>query len=304
MSEFNPDDLAAKAPSAEVNEDKKKKQKKKPPKQPSQKTLPLRFNVFWLIPPILAMFVAAWEIQHAEASWALIYDGILYDTIYEDIFRLHKHLSAFNHFPEGVPIVMAIIGVWVYKRNFRSSIGVFLIALALASSASAIGKELFGRARPHISIRMEADKRQHEMWEHMENFPNAPLKMEAGDYWLGIPFPKFWDRPWFRGDFSSFPSGHAVSAFVFAFWLSLVFGRLKWLWYFAAVGTCFARVRFRRHYPGDVIAGAALGWLFAYVIFCHPLPARLGLWAQKKVEGIIGTGPDPYPPDDGFYLRP
>lgn len=270
------------------------KRPKKPRRRKDGPRLPLRFNILWLLPPLLALIFVAWEVQHAATTWAIIYDGILYKTPYDQYLRLTKHLNALNHFPEGVPIVMAIIGIWVYKRNYRSTIAPFLIALGLASATTGIGKEFFGRARPHISIRMEVDKRQADMEEFIARYPNAPLKLEAGDYWLGMRFPKFWERPFFRGDFASFPSGHATSAFVFAFWLSLVFGRLKWLWYFAAVGTCFARIRFRRHYPGDVIAGAAIGWMFSYLVFCHPTSARIGHWAQRKVESYIGTGRDEF----------
>jgi len=61
------------------------------------------------------------------------------------------------------------------------------------------------------------------------------------------------------------------------------------------VGTCLARVRFRRHWPGDVMFGAALGWSITYLIFCSPRAARLGYWVQDKVEAVIGKGRDAEP---------
>lgn len=236
------------------------------------------FRRFMLLPPLLVMILAVVELQFAELSWHIIYDRILYRTVWDEIFSLTKHLDAANHFPEVLPIAVAVFVTWVYSPGKRSTIVPFLIAIGIASAAVGLGKEAFGRARPHISIRMDIDKRHQEMWQYMEAHPDAGLKMEAGDYWLGLQL----DRPWFRGDFASFPSGHASSAFVFAFWLTLIYGRLRWLWYLLAVGTCLARIRFRRHYPGDVMMGGAVGWLITYLIFTHPASARLGVWGEKK----------------------
>lgn len=244
----------------------------------SSRLLPVPFNRLMLIPPIAVMILAIIEIQFYAVTWNILYDKILYKTVWDDIFRLTKHLDALDHFPEVVPIVAVIIATWVYQPRYRATILPFILSIGLASAITGGVKELTGRARPALSIRMDEDKRHQEMWKYMEAHPDAGLKMEAGDYWLGLQ----WDRPWFQGDFASFPSGHATTAFVFAFWLGLLYGRLKWLWYLMAVGTCLARVRFRRHFPGDVMMGGALGWMVAYLIFSHPASARLGAWGERK----------------------
>jgi undecaprenyl-diphosphatase len=60
---------------------------------------------------------------------------------------------------------------------------------------------------------------------------------------------------------SSFPSGHAASAFLAATWLHEETGSASWYCLAAAVGA--SRVYVRMHHASDVIAGAALGYALA-----------------------------------------
>lgn len=79
---------------------------------------------------------------------------------------------------------------------------------------------------------------------------------------------------------SSFPSGHATLAFALAAVLASEHGRRA---YFYAVASLVAvsRVYLGVHYPSDVVAGAALGYLGARVVLARReavlarLPARL-----------------------------
>jgi undecaprenyl-diphosphatase len=61
----------------------------------------------------------------------------------------------------------------------------------------------------------------------------------------------------------SFPSGHATVAFACATVLSLAVPRLRWPLFALAALIAFSRVYVGVHYPGDVLAGAALGILIA-----------------------------------------
>jgi undecaprenyl-diphosphatase len=58
---------------------------------------------------------------------------------------------------------------------------------------------------------------------------------------------------------SSFPAGHAATAFAGAVLLSYVAPRLSPLFVGLAIAIGFSRVYVGVHYPGDVIAGAAIG---------------------------------------------
>ncbi|HXY43330.1 MAG TPA: phosphatase PAP2 family protein [Acidimicrobiales bacterium] len=58
---------------------------------------------------------------------------------------------------------------------------------------------------------------------------------------------------------SSFPSGHAASAFAFATTVTAEFPELSLPMYALATAVCASRLHMGVHYPSDVIAGAVLG---------------------------------------------
>ncbi len=68
-------------------------------------------------------------------------------------------------------------------------------------------------------------------------------------------------RFWAGG--SSFPSGHALAAWSIAASLSRSYPHttwLHWLAYGTAAAICILRVTAQHHFPGDVVAGGALGY--------------------------------------------
>lgn len=74
---------------------------------------------------------------------------------------------------------------------------------------------------------------------------------------------------------SSFPSGHASAAFTAAGVLSQRDPRLAPAFYAAAAFVATSRLHVKIHHASDVVAGAALGVVFAKVaIRVWPLPAR------------------------------
>jgi len=64
---------------------------------------------------------------------------------------------------------------------------------------------------------------------------------------------------------SSFPSGHATSAFCAAVLLSKAEPRLRPVWYATAAVVSLSRVHVRIHHTTDVVVGAAVGWAIGHI---------------------------------------
>jgi membrane-associated phospholipid phosphatase len=231
-----------------------------------------------------AMIVALIEIQFAEASWHYFY-GMLTG-------RLTGLLTAADHFPQFFTIGAVGIAVWIYRPDYRATLVSMALAIGVSSLATGVIKEVTGRARPTWGVRIEEHRGNlEERREFSAAHPDSILKPENGDYWLmKTPQKEYFseNRPWFEGDYASFPSGHATSAFAFVVWLALLYPRARWLWYTLAILTCVARVRFRRHHPGDVIMGAALGYAVAWLVFSSPWISRLSANTSRVVERLLG----------------
>ena len=73
----------------------------------------------------------------------------------------------------------------------------------------------------------------------------------------------------YRGGRYGFPSCHAANTFGLAFFIFYLF-RKRWLTVFMmawALLTCYSRVYLGVHYPGDLLAGALVGWMGAYLVY-------------------------------------
>jgi undecaprenyl-diphosphatase len=85
----------------------------------------------------------------------------------------------------------------------------------------------------------------------------------------------------------SFPSDHAAAAFAIAVAVLLLSRRAGLPLLVLAVFVAFSRVALGVHYPSDVLAGAAIGALAAFVV------ATLG---APSVRGIVGLASRPLDP--------
>ncbi|NJC25111.1 phosphatase PAP2 family protein [Neolewinella antarctica] len=87
----------------------------------------------------------------------------------------------------------------------------------------------------------------------------------------------------------SFPSNHATNHFALAGVLALTFLRDRPLWktivYCWAATICFAQVYVGKHWPGDVLGGAILGLLLAYI--------GVYVYTRLTKQAAIGATPPP-----------
>jgi len=81
---------------------------------------------------------------------------------------------------------------------------------------------------------------------------------------------------------TSFPSGHAATAFAFAAGVGHVLPPAAIPLHALAALVAYSRVHTGVHYPGDVVAGALIGTVLAQVT-THVLDARLGRRGTRSV---------------------
>ncbi len=90
----------------------------------------------------------------------------------------------------------------------------------------------------------------------------------------------------------SFPSDHATAAFAIAMAIWLRHRRAGWVALLMAATVSFSRVVVGAHYPGDVLAGAALGVLAALALWLPPMRGllhALAEWASSVYDGVYGS---------------
>lgn len=73
------------------------------------------------------------------------------------------------------------------------------------------------------------------------------------------------DRP-FSGGGLALPSSHAAVAFGGAAMLAILFPRTRWVGWTLAAGCGITRLMARAHFASDVVMGAFLGWLAAWLL--------------------------------------
>lgn len=122
------------------------------------------------------------------------------------------------------------------------------------------------------------------------------LREEKRDHWFFLPsalvllggfLSEFFIKTLFArprptpADTFSFPSSHATLAFAFAYILSREEPRLSKWFYLLAILISLSRVYLGVHYPLDVIVGAALGIILAWLSLTLENFAR-GKWIPKS----------------------
>ncbi len=156
-----------------------------------------------------------------------------------------------THYDLAVAALVCAGGVFAKNQRVANG-GYDAIQALLLSGAIGMGMKIaFGRERPYQSATST-------QW-----FQN-PIKIQKKYY-------------------TSFPSGHSLSAFALAGSLAPLFtGKYKWLQipvYAAATGVALSRVHDNKHWPSDILIGSALGYAVSKVVvknrqtkFAHETP--------------------------------
>ncbi len=82
--------------------------------------------------------------------------------------------------------------------------------------------------------------------------------------------PRLWEGPFTGWDYTAFPSGHTSTAFALASLISSVYKDKIWvaiLSYTIATGVAWSRVYDNKHWPTDVLIGAALGFAIGKTVY-------------------------------------
>ncbi len=143
-------------------------------------------------------------------------------------------------------LLPAIILFWIWKRKGEALRVILVLGIVAGLTdliAYRIVKPLVGRLRPPLA--------------------GIPVTLRA-------PF----------GGKLSFPSNHAANMFAAAAVLSAAYPALTPFFYSAAVIVSYSRVYVGVHYPFDVIGGAVLGSLIAFVII--RAARKTGIFQQSK----------------------
>lgn len=159
-----------------------------------------------------------------------------------------------------LPLAVLIIGVLVYKKNWRESLliilAIALVVLLCDQFASHVCKPLFTRFRP---------THHPDFMEQVKTVFN------------------------YRGGLYGFISSHAANAFGFATLMALImknrwFGWTLFLW---ATLTAYTRIYLGVHFISDVVPGMVVGTLFGYVVY------QLYLFVRSKWLPVESFGAFP-----------
>lgn len=142
---------------------------------------------------------------------------------------------------------LALLLVMLDRRARWWLLGDLAIVMTAESVGETLLKRLFGRLRP-------------------DNPAAAGMSVFQGPHWASG---------------FGFPSGHAFASFALAAVFSAWYPRWRWLFIIGAMAVALARVQLDRHFFGDVVFGAFLGWYMAWALLN---------WRRTRT-GKAGRGP-------------
>lgn len=148
-----------------------------------------------------------------------------------------------------IPMILMLLYLLYFKKGWRKTVAVVLaiaLVILIADQVSAsIIKPLVERARP----------------SHNESLQST---IHIVNGYRGGPF--------------GFVSSHAANCFGIALLLAMIFKNRLFTWTMVVWTTlmCYSRIYLGVHYPGDIVCGAILGFLAAWLVY------RIFVWFGKK----------------------
>ena len=100
------------------------------------------------------------------------------------------------------------------------------------------------------------------------------------------PNPMIWEGPFHGFDYTSFPSGHATTAFAIATVLATSYQHTIWVpivCYSLATGVALSRVYDNKHWASDVLIGSAIGFGIGQLVVRND--------SRLKILPVSPTGP-------------
>ena len=230
---------------------------------PCAASFPVPFRLRRLVGPCLALLVSALTLPHAPKVWHFTHHWLR-------VLPLDSFFSTTTQLVSYTMIALIALMVWIQDPPRRRCLAYFAVCLILSGFASSALKQLAGRERPEWS--MQSSEKHGDYGEGtLQTEGDSEFKPDGCDHWLlgRLVSHHFSDR------YGSFPSGHATSAFALAAFLVALYPRAHLLWLVLAFGVALARVWSARHFPEDVLVGAALGWAVAWWVFSWRWPLAL-----------------------------
>lgn len=148
-----------------------------------------------------------------------------------------------------IPMILMLLYLLFIKKGWRKTIAIVLaigLVILIADQVSAsIIKPLVARARPSHN-------------------PDLASTIHIVNGYRGGPF--------------GFVSSHAANCFGIALLLAMIFKNRLFTWTMVvwAALMCYSRIYLGVHYPGDIVCGAILGFVSAWIVY------RIFLWVGKK----------------------
>jgi membrane-associated phospholipid phosphatase len=201
---------------------------------------------------LLWFFALAVSFFFDEPIASRVFSSGFYSTIYlSPVAHLIKFAGTY-YLTLGIAAILLVL----HRSHVRAALLLCLSGIVVGLFYQ-IGKWMIGRHRPIFDRKV---------------FNTAPFHF---DYFSGGLHGLLFSQP----DLS-FPSGHTCIAFATATALTICIPRWAPLFFLVAVVVAIERVLEGAHYPSDVIAGAGLGVLAAF------LTARVLRWSSLAVTNL------------------